>query len=112
MIYVYGQSIKTYFHMSVNQPVELKIFIIISKRINQLFSNLKQPHVEKELEDGEDGDVKVDVQWQPSTRHPLVLPIPLELLSADDGEDEEDVGGEGDHLSVDHGYGDPVVAPQ
>ena len=47
--------------MSVNQPVELKIFIIISKRIDQLLGNLEQSHVEEELEDSEDGDVKVDI---------------------------------------------------
>ena len=36
----------------------------------------------------------------------------LNLLSADDGEHEEEVGGEGDDLRVDHGDGDPVVAPE
>ena len=48
--------------MSVNQPIKLKIFIIISKRIDQLFSNLEQAHVEEELENSEYGDVEVNVQ--------------------------------------------------
>ena len=38
--------------------------------------------------------------------------ISFDLLSADNGEDEEEVGGEGDDLCVDHGDGDPVVAPE
>ena len=85
--------------MSVNQPVELKIFIIISKRINQLFSNLEQTHVEEELEDGEDGDVKVNIQGNTVAGHPPVLVVPVYLLPPHDGEDEEEVGGQGHHLA-------------
>ena len=38
--------------------------------------------------------------------------VAFNLLSAHDGEDEEEVGGEGDDLGVDHRDGDPVVAPE
>jgi len=37
--------------MSVNEPIKFKIFIVVTKGVNQLFSDLQQTHVEEELED-------------------------------------------------------------
>ena len=91
--------------MSVNQPVKFKVFVVVPEWVDQLLSHLEQAHVEEELEDGEDGDVEIDVDGNPPARHPHVLPVvshskALNLLSADEGEDEEEVGGKGDHLSI------------
>merc|ERR1719367_1743161 len=99
-------------HVTINEPVQLKVFIVIPKRIDQLFCHFQQTHEEEELENGEDGNVQIDVERNPSTWHPLTNNLRIQLLSADDGEDEEDVGGEGDDLGVDHGDGDPVIAPE
>ena len=98
--------------MSVNQPVQLEVLVVVSEGIDQLLGHLQQPHVEEELEDGVDWNVEINIKRQSSAGHPLALAVTLQLLSTDDGEDEEHVGGEGDHLGVDHGDGDPVVAPQ
>ena len=91
--------------MSVNQPVKFKVFVVVPEWVDQLLCHLEQAHVEEELEDGEDGDVEVDVDGDPPARHPHVFPVvshakALNLLSADEGEDEEEVGGKGDHLSI------------
>ena len=99
--------------MTIDEPIQLKVFIVVTKRIDQLFCYFQETHEEEELENGEDGDVEVDVErnssaWHPSSFHSVWI----QLLSPDDGEDEEDVGGQGDHLGVDHGDGDPVVAPE
>ena len=98
--------------MSVDQPVQLKVFVVVTKGVDELFGNFEKAHEEEELKNGENGNVEIDVERNPAAWHSLVLSIWFDLLSADDGEDEEDVGGEGDHLGVDHGYGHPVVAPQ
>ena len=96
--------------VSVDQPVELEILIVITEGIDQLFGNFQKSHVEEELEDGVDGDVEVNIERDTTTGHSRG--VVLYLLSANDGEDEEEVGGEGDDLGVDHGDGDPVVAPE
>ena len=100
----------SYLDMSVDQPVELEILIVITEGIDQLFSHFQESHVEEELEDGVDGDVEVNIERDTTTGHSRS--VVLYLLPANDGEDEEEVGGEGDDLCVDHGDGDPVVAPQ
>ena len=91
--------------MPVYQPVKFKVFVVVSKGVDQLLSHLEEAHVEEELEDGEDGDVEVDVDGNPPAGHPHVLPVvahpkALNLLSTDEGEDEEEVGGKGDHLRI------------
>ena len=114
--------------MTIDQPVEFKVFIIITKRIYQLFSNLEQTHIEKELENGENGNVEVDVKRNSVAGHSFILAVTLKLLPSDDGEDEENVCCQCDylesivlkllylkeilHLCVDHGNRDPVIAPQ
>ena len=99
--------------MTINEPVQLKILVIVTKWIDQLFRDFEETHEEEELKDSEDGDVQIDVEWNPSTRHTSSFDrIWVQLLSPDDGEDEEDVGGEGDHLGVDHGDRNPVIAPE
>ena len=97
--------------MSVYQPIKLEILIVITEWIDELLSHFQQSHVEEELEDCVDGYVEVNVQRYTTTGHSLSRII-FDLLSANDSEDEEEVGGEGDDLCVDHGDGDPVVAPE
>ena len=98
--------------MSVYQPIKLEILIVITEWIDELLSHFEQSHVEEELEDCVDREVEINVQNYSVARHPLFSMISLDLLSADNGEDEEEVGGESDDLCVDHGDGDPIVAPE
>ena len=35
--------------MSVNEPVQFKIFVVVSAGVDKLLGNLQQPHVEEEL---------------------------------------------------------------
>ena len=99
--------------MAIDEPVQFKVLVVVTERVDQLFRHLEQTHEEEELEDGEDGNVEVDVERDPSAGHSAIRHrVRVQLLPPDDGEDEEDVGGQGDHLGVDHGDGDPVVAPE
>ena len=98
--------------MSVYQPIQLEILIVIAEWIDELFCDLQESHVEEELEDGVDRKEEINVEDYPVAGHPLISVISLNLLSAHYREDEEEVGGEGDDLRVDHGDGDPVVAPE
>ena len=91
--------------MSVYQPVEFKVFVVVAEGVDQLLGDLEEAHVEEELEDGEDGDVEVDVDGNSPAGHPHVFTVvsntkALNLLSTDEGEDEEEVGGKGDHLRI------------
>ena len=94
--------------MSVYQPVEFKVFVVVPEWVDQLLGDLEEAHVEEELEDGEDGDVEVDVDGNSAAGHPHILPVShtkaLNLLAADEGEDEEEVGGKSDHLRIVGGY--------
>ena len=98
--------------MSVYQPIQLEILIVITEWIDELLGHFQKSHVEEELENCVDRKVEINVENYSVAGHPLVSMVALDLLSADNGEDEEEVGGEGDDLCVDHGDGDPVVAPQ
>ena len=91
--------------MSVYQPVKFKVFVVVPEGVDKLLGDLEEAHVEEELEDGEDGDVEVDVDGNPPAGHPHILPVvphtkALNLLSTDEGEDEEEVGSKGDHLRL------------
>ena len=104
-----------YLHVPVDQPVEFKVFVVVPEGVDQLLGDLKEAHVEEELEDGEDGDVEVDVDGDPPAGHPHVLPAvshtkALNLLAADEGEDEEEVGSKGDHLRIVDSY--PIFKPR
>ena len=95
--------------MSVYQPVEFKVFVVVPEGVDQLLCDLEEAHVEEELEDGEDGDVEVDVDGNSPAGHPHILPAvahteALDLLAPDQGEDEEEVGGKGDHLRIEGSY--------
>ena len=102
---VYFDQFLLHLHMSVYQPVQLKVLVVVPKGVDELLGDLEEAHVEEELEDGEDGDVEVDVDGNPATGHPHILPAvahteALDLLATDQGEDEEEVGGKGDHLRI------------
>ena len=94
--------------MSVYQPVEFKVFVVVPEGVDQLLCDLEEAHVEEELEDGEDGDVEVDVDGNSPAGHPHILPVShtkaLNLLAANEGEDEEEVGGKSDHLRIEGSY--------
>ena len=94
-------------HISVNQPVQLEILVVVTKGVDELLGNFEETHEEEELEDGEDGEVEVEVDGHPVGRV-LVLPVPygthktlvvvVQLLASDQTEDEEHIGGQGHHL--------------
>ena len=48
--------------MSVYQPVEFKVFVVVPEGVDQLLCDLEEAHVEEELEEGEDGKVEVDLE--------------------------------------------------
>ena len=50
-----------YLHVPVNEPIQFKVFIVITKWIYQLFSNFQETHIEEELEDGINGQIEVNV---------------------------------------------------
>ena len=47
--------------LPVNQIVDLKVFVVVSERVVQGRCHVEPTHVEKELEDEEDGDVEVEL---------------------------------------------------
>ena len=114
---VYFDQFLLHLHMSVYQPVQLKVLVVVPKGVDELLGDLEEAHVEEELEDGEDGDVEVDVDGNPATGHPHILPAvahteALDLLATDQGEDEEEVGGKGDHLRIGNSYNNSSTKDQ
>ena len=114
---VYFDQFLLHLHMSVYQPVQLKVLVVVPKGVDELLGDLEEAHVEEELEDGEDGDVEVDVDGNPATGHPHILPAvahteALDLLAPDQGEDEEEVGGKGDHLRIGNSYNNSSTKDQ
>ena len=83
----------SYLGMTINQPVQLEIFIIIAERIYQLFSYFQQSHKEEELQNCENGHVFIYFQLE------LFLDA-LDVLSTDYSDCEETVSGECHHLSI------------
>ena len=45
--------------MSVYQPVEFKVFVVVPEWVEERLCHLDPAHVAEELDDGEEGDVKV-----------------------------------------------------
>ena len=83
----------------------------ISGVLIELNSYLEQTHVEEELKDGINWNVQVDVHGHAAGPHVLALFEGIDLLPANHREDEEQVRGQCHDLGVDHGDGDPIVAP-
>ena len=77
-----------------------------------LASYLEQTHVKEELQNSEDRNIQVNVHGHPTAPHVLPFLQGVDFLSANDSEDEEDIGGQCHYLGVDHGNGDPVITPQ
>ena len=46
-------------HVAVDEVVDLKVLVVIAKRVEQGLCNLDPAAVADELQDGEDGDVEV-----------------------------------------------------
>ena len=88
--------------MSVYQPVEFKVFVVVPEGVDQLLCDLEEAHVEEELQDGEDGNVEVEVHRKAAAPHePVpgrVRPQVVDLLSPDHSENEEHVRGQGHDL--------------
>ena len=85
-------------HVAINQPVELKIFIVISERIDELFCHLEQTHEEEELKNGINWNVEVDIQWHAATPHVLALFQGINFLTADHREHKKEVSCQGHNL--------------
>ena len=79
---------------------EKKITVVLAERIDQHLRHLEPPHVEEELEEGEDWDVEVHLV-------PLVALRDVQELAAHQGGEKKCVDGECDNLGVDQGDGDP-----
>ncbi len=88
----------SYLHVPVDQPVELEVFIVIAKGIDELFCDLEQAHVKEELEHGVNWNVEVNVHRHPTAPHVLALFQSVDLLPTNHGEDEEDISGQGHDL--------------
>ena len=52
---------KFYLDVSVYQPIQLEILIVITEWIDKLLSDLQQSHIEEELEDCVDRKVEINV---------------------------------------------------
>lgn len=91
--------------MTIDQPVQLEILVVVAERIYQLLGYLQQPHKEEELQNRENRHVFVYLQLE------LLLDA-LDILPADQGDREETVSGECHHLGVHQRDRHPVVAPQ
>ena len=87
-------------NMSVNKPVEFKVLVIVPEGVDELLRHLEQAHVEEELEHSENRNVEINVERDAAASHRLMHVVVVNLLAADDGEDEEDVGGQGHHLET------------
>lgn len=48
-----------YLHVSIDQVVELKVIVILAKRVDQSFGNFEPSDVKSELKDKKDGHVQV-----------------------------------------------------
>lgn len=98
-------SIDSYLDVTIDQPIQLEVFIVIAEGIYQLLGYLQQSHEEEELQNCEDRKVLIYLQLE-------WLRAAVDILSADQGDPEETVSGERHHLSVHQGDRHPVVAPQ
>lgn len=80
-------------NVPVDEPVDLKVVVVLPKRVDQGLGHLEPAHVEEELQHGEDGDVEINVVLG-------VLLLRVEELAPHDGGEEEGVHGEADDLGV------------
>lgn len=87
----------------VNDPVSLKVVIVLSKRVYELLCYLQPSRVEEELQQGEDGDVKIKVVAGMTLGG--VKKLPTNQTS-----EEEGVNSKSNNLSINEGDADPVVA--
>lgn len=94
-----------YLYMTIDEPVQLKILIVVSEGIYQLFGYFQQSHKEKELQNRENGHVFIYFQLE-------LFFYTVNVLSADQGDRKEAVSSECHHLSVHQWNRHPVVAPQ
>lgn len=81
--------------MTIDDPVELKVFVVIAERVDELLGNFQQSHVEEVLNDGECRNVEVELE----------LPVDdwivgLHVLAAEQRRREKGVRGQRDDLSV------------
>ena len=51
--------LNTPLEVSVDDVVDLKVLVVIAERVEQRLCHLDPAHVAEELDDGEEGDVKV-----------------------------------------------------
>ncbi len=90
--------------MSIYEPVELEVLVVIAEWVDELLRHLEQSHVEEELEHREDGYVQVNVHGHPAAAHvaALVRLVVEHFLPPDHSEHEEQVRGKGHHLNNQH----------
>lgn len=71
--------------MSVDEKVEVKVFVVVAERVLHLFGDLKQTQVEEELEHRPDREIGVEVAR---------LARSFDTLSAHQSGREERIGGQ------------------
>ena len=88
--------------MAVYQPVQLEVLVVVAEGVDELLGDLEEAHVEEELQDGEDGNVEVQVHREAAAPHePVpgrVRPQVVDLLPPDHSENEEHVRRQGHDL--------------
>ena len=65
--------------MTVDQPIELKIFIVITKWVNELFCHFEQAHIKEKLKNSVHWNVKINVQWYSST--PIIIKVSFTMIT-------------------------------
>ena len=80
-----------YLHVAIDQPIELEIFVIVSKRVNELFCDFEQTHVKEELKDGIDWNVEIDVHGYTTAPHGLTFFQGINLLPTDHAKNKEHI---------------------
>lgn len=91
--------------MTIDQPVQLEVLVVVPEGIYQLFGHLQQSHKEEELQNRENGHVFVYFQLE-------LLFDAFDVLPADQRDRKKTVSGECHNLGVHQWDRHPVVAPQ
>lgn len=91
--------------MTIDQPVQLKILVVVAEGIYQLFGYFQQSHKKEKLQNREDWHVLVYFQLE-------LLFDAVDVLPADQRDRKETVSGECHNLGVHQWDRHPVVAPQ
>lgn len=87
------QSPPTHLNITVDEPINFKVIIVLTKGVDEGLCHLQPAHVEEELQYGEDGEVEINVVlW--------VILLWVKELASHDGGHEEGVHCQTHHLQA------------